>query len=565
MSKIIYICSRSISDDSIDIFRLRKVCDQLNPDNISSNSSKFYFQEGIAFGISNPTSTIKIISHNVLLGKLFEARPDWNTVKSPELDGNFGIFRANTEHLEVITDCMGTRNIWYYFDETIFIASTSQKAIIQYLGNFEFDESVIPWIISTGSLGPTSQWDKRLKRIPADGGISLDRIRWELSLFSKPVVVKNQIKNWKEQKHLLRSSIEKTFQNIEIDYSKWVITLSGGHDSRAILLLLKKLNPKVVFNTTTWGTTKSKFNKSSDAWIAQQLASKIKTNHQYRYSEVSQAPAEEIIERFLNNGEGRIDHITGYLDGFKIWKEIFQNGTEGVIRGDEVFGYNSIYSPKVVKNFMGLSLCSEFSNLKKYNYVTGLKQELPEPLKKEQGESLATWRDRIFQLYRIPFIQSALADLKYPYVEQINPFLSRKIVTAMRELSDRARTDKKLFKSVMQPYSVKIPFSKADSNMSMKAVLRQEDYKNIIIKELSSDYAKSLFPTDFLEQITENILKPKNKKSSEKGFLSNIKPLIPRKLKIYLAHKTVSLYLDEHILAFRIFIICRMHRKLNQV
>ncbi|MDX1718631.1 MAG: hypothetical protein R3353_00585 [Salegentibacter mishustinae] len=566
MSKILYVCYRKTPISSEIEKKVKGICENLNPDNVSSRPVKIFSKNNLTFGIANPPSFLQTKGSNVLLGQLFEKNEKWDEIGRNNLDGNFAIFRSNENKLEISTDCLGTRSVWYYFDEEVFIASTSQKAIVQFLGNFQFDNRIIPWMLSTGSLGPTYCWDKRLKKVPADGAVILNRTEWKINKYSNPVKFSPVKRPEKRQKEILHNALKETFTQIDIDFSKWTITLSGGHDSRANLLLFRTsnqtLNNKI--QTITWGTKAALMDNKSDAVIAEKLAQEIGTKHRYCLTEAPNEPVETILNRFLLNGEGQIDHITGYLDGFQLWRDIQERGIEGVVRGDEIFGYNKIYTPLIVRNFMGLTICSDFDNLDKYKYIKSLEQKLPTHLKQKPNETLSTWRDRIFQQYRIPFIQSALADLKYPYIEQVNPFLSREIVSVMRQMPDNLRTDKKLFKEIMKPLDPGIPFSKRDSNASLKNVLRTQEFVALIKEELTSDYAQCIFPESFLNQVIKD-LNIQNLEPHTLSLASRIKKIIPMTIKKTLLNtKKSSLNLDPNILAFRILIISRMHRDLSR-
>lgn len=566
MSKIIYVCFRHTKIGPEIKNKILKICEELNPDHISARPTKLYTRNNIIYGLTNPTNSILEREANILLGKLFEKADDWDKIKTKAPDGSYAIFRADNNQVEVLTDCIGSRTVWYYLDEEIFIAATSQKAIIKFLGNFEFDERVIPWVISTGTLGPSHCWDKRLIRVPNDGTIILDRKKWRLEIKSNPVEFVPFEYSEKQQEILLEGALKETFNNIGFDLEKWAITLSGGHDSRAVVLLLKNKNGSGNrFKTITWGTQKAVLDKESDAYIAKKLAEKMRTSHQYFLTELSEEPVEEMINRFLNNGEGRIDHIPGYLDGFKLWQHIYQSGIEGIIRGDEVFGYHKVYSPLMARSTVGFTQCSDFSNLKKYGYIQSLRQDIPSGLRRGSNESLATWRDRIYQEYRSPIILSALSDLKLPYIEQFNPFLSRRIVYLTRKISDGMRSDKKLFKKIMKKYDVKIPYAKKNSNVGLISVLKKEGLVKLIKEELSSPYARSIFPETFLTQVVKN-LQEKNDDKMKKIPLSLkdiVKNALPLGIKKFLSQNKSSLILDENILAFRVFIICRMHKILK--
>lgn len=565
MSKAIYVCHRKSISPS-DIKKIEKVCNLLAPDHLANSLPLIFSSEKIVYGVVNPISTILTKDTSVLLGALYEKKDDWFVPGKESPDGNYAIFRANNKILEVKTDSLSTRSIWYFFDSDIFIASTSQRAIIQFLGNFIFNEQIVPWVISTGSLGPLHNWDTRIKKIPADGAVVLDRDKWNIRTISNPVKFSLQEFSDKQQEKLLEEKFEEVFSSLNIDWKRWAITLSGGYDSRAILLLFKKygntLRQKI--QTLTWGEKNSLWDKESDGFIAAKLAKKVGTDHNYLSTELSEEPVETILNRFLENGEGRIDHLSGYLDGFLIWKNLSKNNFEGVIRGDEVFGYSKYYNPLQVRKLMGLTICSEFDNLKKYPYITSLHQEIPEYLLQQPEETLSTWRDRLYQMYRVPFIISALSDLKLPYVEQINPFLSNKIVKITRKLPDHLRTDKFLFKKIMGNYKTGIPYAKRGSNGLMINILRQPEIVEIIKQELSSENAAEIFPQDFLDQVIKN-LKTENKlvKVKSKSIMEIARNSLPVNFKKFLSRKKTSLILDENTLGFRLFIICRMNKILN--
>ncbi|CAL66973.1 asparagine synthase-related protein [Christiangramia forsetii] len=567
MSKILYVYFRNPCEDSSQNRKIKSICDNFNPDDINLAPTLLFTSEKNFYGVSNPTKNLKTDGANILLGKLFDKTENWDKPVLEYPDGNYAIFRSDGDKIEVVCDNLGTRCVWYYFNNEIFIASTSQRGIIEFLGDFQFDKSVIPWIISTGSLGPSSSWDKRIKKVPADGSVIIDKTKWELYSKVNPVKFEPQKLAYKEQKNKLLDALASTFKSIK-DIDNWNITLSGGHDSRAILLLLKKFSRsnRDKFKTITWGEKNAINDEMGDVLIAQKVARKLNTRHLFFPTELTNENVNEIVEKFLKNGEGRIDHIAGYLDGFLIWKNLYENGVEGIIRGDEVFGYNKIFSPLIVNSFMGLTLCSEFSNLKKYDFIQNLEQEKPNYLLQQNNESIHTWRDRIFHQYRIPYIQSALADLKFAYVEQINPFLSRKIVNVMRALPDDLRTNKKLFKQIMTQLDIDVPYAKRDSNGLVVNIVKQKNMVDLIKKELSSHYAKTIFPEGFLTQVIKN-LKVENGKEKirNKNILKLIKQSLPINFKKFLSRNRTSLILDENVLGFRILIICKMHKKLNKL
>jgi len=94
--------------------------------------------------------------------------------------------------------------------------------------------------------------------------------------------------------------------------------------------------------------------------IAKKLATKLKVDHKFYYTDLSNEPIELMLQRFLLNGEGRIDHLAGYLDGFRIWQTLYNDGVQGVMRGDEAFGGKKRTTSLAVRLFNDLGLCSDW-------------------------------------------------------------------------------------------------------------------------------------------------------------------------------------------------------------
>jgi hypothetical protein len=126
-----------------------------------------------------------------MLGKMIGEDDKWHEPGTDFPEGTFALFRDGEGFCEIVTDPVGTRTIWYYHDEDLFIASTSQRAIILYIGGFEFDARVIPWMLSTGSLGPTLSWDRRIMRVPTDTSVILDKKNWSLQVIKSQLSLKS--------------------------------------------------------------------------------------------------------------------------------------------------------------------------------------------------------------------------------------------------------------------------------------------------------------------------------------------------------------------------------------
>ncbi|WP_289062465.1 hypothetical protein [uncultured Zobellia sp.] len=548
--------------------KLTAICHIIEPDNIIANKPKVLIDLQCAVAIMNPTNTIDIRNTSVLLGSQVKDNDsaEWDSSQNGYPDGSYAIFRNNETKSKFITDSVASRTIWYYYDDDLFLAATSQRAIILFLENFSFDERCIPWILSTGSLGPEYSWDKRIKRIPPSTTIILDKKTWEIKSETTPVIFSPTKKKSKTQKKNLSDTIAFTLRKMDINLKHWVLPLSGGYDSRGILYFMLNGGTKPSdIETITWGLKESLEVKGNDAQIAQEIAKTLKTPHKYYHTNLSEEPLKRILDRFILLGEGRIDHLGGYMDGFHIWKTLFEKGVQGIIRGDEGFGWSSVSSASNVRLYTGCALCSDFENLKDYCISNGIpEQVLPDHLKRKKKESLSTWRDRIYHEYRIPTVLAALSDLKLGYVEQLTPLLSNKILEVVRELPDKLRTDKLLFRKIIDEMEPKIPYADKGANANINTILQHNDIVTFIREELSSDYARSVLPEAIL---TDTIKKLKitdksstiKRESPAKKALAAIKKLAPKFIKnILIANR--DLKIDPNILAFRLYIIVFMHK-----
>ncbi len=566
MAKCIYIWYRSAHPAFVGEL-LHKICTRLSPDNIAFNKPKTVVAGSAAYGIINPNSTLSEKGSSLLLGQIFGEDNNWDEPLRNFPDGSYALFRDGSDYAEIVSDPTASRTIWYYVNEKVFVASTSQRAIIMYLGNFEFDERVIPWMLSTGTIGPGFSWDKRIKRVPADSSVILEKRTWSVTTRSAPIEFSPVIRTDEQHETQLLESIRATFKSLNLDYSKWVLPLSGGYDSRGILCFLLDNNvDNQSLRTVTWGLKSSQEVKGNDALVARELASRFNVTNTYYANDFSVESLDRIINRFVHNGEGLTDNVSDYLDGFKMWKTIFEDGIEGIIRGDEGFGCHQYWSSIVMRFNQSCITCSEISNLKNYRKYGLPLQEIPQHLKQRKGETLSSWRDRLFHEHTLPTLFSALTDLKLPYIEQINPLLSKKILQQVRHLPDHLRTEKFLFKKIVDSSSPDIDYAKSASSASLSEIFKEKQMVEILKNELSSNSAKSLFSADFLEFIRKGIKsksKIKTPKTVSYSLISSLKKFVRLFLKNTFKGKFLP-SIDPNILAFRVLLICRMNKTLTE-
>jgi len=194
--------------------------------------------------------------------------------------------------------------------------------------------------------------------------VILDKNNWEISVKSNPIQFSVDPQSLQEHQKNLKSSILKTIHSLkDLDFSAWALPLSGGYDSRALLSFLVKsgISPEKI-KTITWGLPHFLSEKNNDAFIAQKVAEHFGLNHQFYSTELSSESINVLVDRFLFCGEGRIDHLAGYMDRFKIWKHLYTDGIPGIIQILKIYP-NSTSSLDCRRRFCRLTLIRDLMNL----------------------------------------------------------------------------------------------------------------------------------------------------------------------------------------------------------
>jgi hypothetical protein len=254
------------------------------------------------------------------------------------------------------------------------------------------------------------------------------------------------------------------------------------------------------------------------------------------------------------------------MDGFKIWKTLFESGIHGIIRADEGFGWGPVSSHSDVRFCVEIPLWSDFSNLKNLEEFCFTKQEMPDELAQREGESLEGWRDRLYHQFRIPVVLAALSDLKLPYVEIINPLLSRRIIYEVRRMPDDLRTDKNLYKSIVRSFSPNISFAKYPAIESPGNILKSKRVVEFLKEELSSAYVDSILSREFINYVLSRVTIIDGQQNARKRetLKDRVKSHLPKGIKNKIRHAVSKPKMDFNVLAFRAYMICRMSKMLSE-
>lgn len=476
--------SAALTDDDVRLLdRL------LTPDNLESRPPRTHREHGVMSVEFNPRSSVASVGGSFCLGKTAANPSAWNVPGTGRPEGAHALVRIDDEQIELVADAVASRTLWYVLTKDLFVASTSQRAIAALLRSFEPSSASCGWMLSSGSLGPDSGWDARVARVQAGGRVRLERAGWRLAIDEAPI----EFSPWTETKRRctrrLEEAIEAALGNLSFDVDKWVLPLSGGVDSRGLLLLLGE---RARLRCVTWGAAGSLADPRGDPFIAGRLAARLGVPHRFFPIAISDEPRDRLIERFLVAGEGRTDQLSGYMDGFAIWRTLAEQGYEGVIRGDEAFGWTPVRSEADVRLAVGFPLLADVLDAEALAALDLPPQRIPAALMRREGESLATWRDRAYHQYRVPIVLAALTDLKCAYVEVVNPLLADEIVACTRRLPDRYRTDKRLWTNIVSRRSPPVPFAQRGAVYPLSDFVRDRATLELVLEELGTAAARDL-------------------------------------------------------------------------
>jgi hypothetical protein len=344
----------------------------------------------------------------------------------------------------------------------------------------------------------------------------------------------------------------------------WTFPLSGGLDCRTILCLL---NDKASLRTVTWGVRSSLKQRHNDALVAREVARHFGLQNVFYDADLSEEPIGDIVNRFLHAGEGRVDHISGYLDGFKIWKTLHEAGSHGIIRGDEAFGREGIADgPTDTRLFAmrhaAMPLWSDFAQLPPLSRFGLPAQIVPRYLEQRSNETLEGWRDRLQHQFRFQAILSALNDLKLPYVEVASPLMANSIVEAVRTLPDHLRTNKKLMRIIVQKIGPPIPAARYPAILMPGNIFQLPRMAEFLLDELTAARKGSSLPTELID-FALGRMTPVDHREPWRSRLSRLKrsigALLPAREGATPRRIPGAPKVDFSVLAFRIVMISRMN------
>jgi hypothetical protein len=557
MSGLIVACSRPGTDLPFSAEDVRTVAARLSPDHIAPRAPLVVEEPGLAVAVVNPIPDLPRAPGAVCLGGLVGGDGGWSATGAGRPDGSYAVCRWDSGRLELVTDNLASRTIWYVLDGDVFLASTSQRALVSLLGDFRLSSGAVAWLASSGSLGPDGGWDTRLRMAPPAAVLTLDRRTWTTrcaaeSLDPHPEALPDKVhlQRW-------RDAILETCRELEVSLDTWLLPLSGGLDSRVLLaaLIAADRRPRCV----TWGLRRSLDDPANDAVVARRLAEHYRLDHRFLATDMDDTPARVVIDRFLAAGEGRTDQIAGYLDGLCVWKTLYEDGVSGIIRGDEpAWGYTTIYTDAdVTRRADGGAVVADYPQGHLIRQLGLAPQSLPAWMARGDGETLQHYASRLWERHGFQAHLAPLNDVKAAYVEIVNPFVSDRVMTVARALPETLRSQRRGFKAVAAGLSPPIPVAKhsaidgASRLLSSSAPVIDE-----ITAVLSSPEAERICDRQGLDRVSSALRTPGSARA-EPRVVGAVRAAVPRRVKAALRPRPPAT-LSAFKLAFRLHLAIRM-------
>jgi hypothetical protein len=457
---LIVVCARE-GASAPDAARLRRCALRLAPAHVRPREPLVLVDGGVGVVYFDPPSGSTLVADGAFTGCLSSPSDRWKHTGTPPPDGLYALCRHDSDAVELASDALATHTVWYVHTAEWFMASTSQRALVRLLGDFRLNRRAVAWMLSSGSLGPEPAWDERLRRLAGDAVVRLDRRSWQVSERRAPVVFRPEPGRHADHVRRLQDALDESFAALDLGERDWVLPLSGGGDSRGLLLFLLRAGCRP--RCLTYGLPEAGHDSSSDAAIAARVAAALGVEHSYQALEEPEGGESETLRLFAASSEARVDHIDAYTDRFALWRSLRDGGIRGVLRGDQAFGVWPVYSDDDTRMTLGGVRVVDYSARHPIRALDLERQQWPAELRRRKRESDDAYRDRLYHEFRVPVIMAALNQIKTAYVDAISPLQTHRIVAAARVLPDDERTEKRAFRDLVRALGPPVPFARRDA------------------------------------------------------------------------------------------------------
>ncbi|MEM7293660.1 MAG: asparagine synthase-related protein [Pseudomonadota bacterium] len=556
MANALLVFNRESDTPLPDAQSIRTVSERLQPDAIEYPEPRVHREPGLLTAVFNPCDSLPSHGGSVCLGALGEIAPEWHKVGTDAPNGSYGLLRVSSDAIELITDALASRCIWYYQDDSRFIASSCQRAIVMLLGNFEPDTSNYPWMLSTGGLNFMRSLDRRIKRLPLNTTLSVSRERWEANIDSRPWTISPDDASPGELQEKFAQAVKHSVQGMQIDIDNWLLPLSGGFDSRVIALSVDR---DKTLNTITWGTDRARSVPRGDVQIAEQVSAALGTAHEFFELESASKTdnVAEVLNLFVKLGEGQTDHISGYMDGFQVWRHIHESRYDGVIRGEIPIGAQPFENVGQLARMRSQLMLADYSNLKPIidAVLRDIPQERDDFLLRLETESIEQYTQRMHTNVVVPMALVPLNVIKSMYCEVLTPLLTHSLMDMCRRLPSQLTQRKAALKQLAKTQLPDIGIASSNALESKVSIANSPMFAKFLL-----DYLKAHSGAGVLSPHTyQSLIAFIEKKRSRSAARARPRPSFWQRVwrKIMRANRPV---INPMHLALRLYIVLESKR-----
>jgi hypothetical protein len=551
----VLICERDPSTRTHGSDDLWELAGSLAPSNISPARPLLHELPGLTLVVWNPVSAVMRHEGSVSLGTLLDSRESWWKVGSDPPDGSYAICRSGRDSVEVLADEFASRPLWYVQTPDLFLASTSQRAIVRLLGDFTLNARAVSWMLSAGNLGPEDSWDSRLRRVPRGTLLRLDRRPWKLSF--SPFVHEDEPDEspiaQADRLETMGAAIAHACEALDVNMDDWRLPLSGGKDSRCLLAYLRRAghSPRCI----TWGSDPTRLGKGSDAEIAARVAKAMGVDQQYFRVDRATEPRIDVLRRYVAVGEGLVDHVSAYMDGFAMWRELFESGVVGVVRGEVATGWYDVQAPHQARRSIVPAL-DDYGAESLIQRLDLPAQAWPDHLRPRSGETPQQHANRLYFEVRLPRVLAGLNHMRSAYVEVSEPLLSRNVASVARRILQTGSAIP-VMQDLARREGPAVPLASSTALPSVERCIRDEAVAHEVRRELSSAAAGRVFSSTALELLLTGM----DARGSDKGLawkqVLHVAARIAPGGVLRLGTKMVPVTVPPFQLAFRAYIASR--------
>lgn len=416
--------------------------------------------------------------------------------------------RWDERRVELLTDACAARTLWYALTADAFLASTSQRALVALLGSFELEPEAVSWMLSAGTLGPEVAWDARLARVPPDARLTLDRAAWRLDLRATGLQYEPRGGGRRAHLAVVRAALAAACAVLELDLWRWPLALSGGVDSRALLAVLVKQGRRPC--CITWTTRAALRSPLSDAALARIVAAHAGVEHEIVVVEPAAGEADDVLDRFVAASAGRTDEIAGYVDGLRLWSDLFRAGVRGVLRGDEAYGTYAMHPSTYENSRIGIggAMVTDYPDGHLIHSLGLAAQRWPERLRPRAGEDRLRYRVRLIAQSWNANQGASLSSIKARYVELAEPHLARGVLDVARTLRADLLTGKRAITAISREVAPLVPTARTPSTPSVAAFLSRPDMLELLVRELLDPSVERVLPGDGPRRVLAALVAP---------------------------------------------------------